>query len=507
MSALKIVVALLGIALAAVSIKILTKEDPLPPPNERVNEYNFDRLRSGMTQTQVEAILGLPDKTTRGEIVQLERLGAADLQGTIQEQPDPSDGSRLIVYRGRDDETIEVLFSSKEATVLAAEYDVSDYPVMYRGPRVAKRSQDLAAVSARRSVGTSEIQKQKETVARYNRRKTLEKRSGSAFYSKETPDQPATASADAAPASTSASIASNSAAKSAPLQQPVAQQPSEVIQTGSAAASPETPKQAAPSEINPMPTAKQIPAIRVKPKAPPTGPMEIKLPSGKILSESVPKFDLPQPWPGRIFPPNPTVFVANHPNNTIRGVFVLKKPKFHGPAVTLHDNGRIEAVAFYADGKLHGPVRMWTDQKERLLYAEYKNGNKHGLTCLYSDKLPWLVQEWDSASLQKEYLVQSVEGLPVLLSASDLGGAEAEEYARAKEQLDSIEQKMHNNEIAFKRNLVDWYRKEVKKAKPPVAKTAKKQPMPPNNHLQPANTFMLQPNEMQWRNALIRAAN
>jgi hypothetical protein len=496
MSTLKIVIALFVVGIAAIVINLITHQDPPKPPNEHVNETNFDRLRAGMKPDKVEAILGPPDQSAQGEIIQLERLGAADLQGTIEEVSQPASGGRLYIYCGRDDEVIEILFSEKDDTVIAAEYSVSDYPVIYRGPRVAKRSQDLAAVSARRSVGTDELQKQKETLTRYNRRKQLEKRSRGSFYSKETPDSVA----DESKAPTS-ELPAAEPSKTASPPKTVANQ----VQPPSLVTSHAPSQQRQPSEIHPTPEAKQIPAPSAPLVRKPTGPIELKLTSGRTLSDSSPKFELPNPWPDKIFPSSLAVYVAHNPDQSIRGVLANKKPSFHGPAVTLYDNGHIETVAFYAEGRLNGPVRMWTDQKEKQLYSEYKSGNKNGLTCLYIEKLPRLIQEWDAASMQQEYFVRLIDGQAILTQPSALSGDDAEEYAKAKDQLSAIEQRMHDNEIAFKRNLVDWYRKEIKKTKPPVAKSSKKPASPANARPPMTSMFLPQPTDPQWRNALIQA--
>ena len=79
------VVLLLGLASAI--YYFVTSKPPEQPPNDRVQEENFDRLQAGMTEQQVESILGA-HKRVRGEVLQLERPGSADLQVTIQEQPD-----------------------------------------------------------------------------------------------------------------------------------------------------------------------------------------------------------------------------------------------------------------------------------------------------------------------------------------------------------------------------------------------------------------------------------
>ena len=193
-----------------------------------------------------------------------------------------------------------------------------------------------------------------------------------------------------------------------------------------------------------------VPAAKAKAAGGQPGPFRISLPSGKLLTQSLPTFELPQPWPDRLFHRGTTVFVAKAPGDVVRAVFALNKTKLHGASATFHDNGRLETVAFYADGKLNGPLRAWTDRKERLFYAEYANGKKNGLVCLFSSQLPWLVQEWDKA-LEHEHLVQYVDQSPKVVSSPDLVGAAAAEFSHAKEQLVELEQKLQDNENEFRR--------------------------------------------------------
>ena len=193
-----------------------------------------------------------------------------------------------------------------------------------------------------------------------------------------------------------------------------------------------------------------------------SGPFRITLPSGKVVTESIPAFDA---WPDRLFPQGAAVFVAKGPGGAVRGVFTLAKTKLHGPAATLYDNGHLEMIAFYADHKLQGSVQIWTDQKERLFYAEYKNGDAQGLVCLFRGRLPWLVQEWNRATLEHEYLVQCVGQSPTVLPTADVAGSEAAELVRARQRLTDLQDKIESDEREFKRKLADWLRKEDQKAK------------------------------------------
>lgn len=269
----KVLVIFLTLGLVAGAYHLITSKDPVQPPNDSVHEENFDRLRAGMTEVQVESILGSPHRKVGGEIVQLERPGSIDLQGTVQEQPDSPDGSKMNVYLGRNEESIEVLFSAQKGTVIAAEYHVGDYPVIYRGPRVAKRSEDLIAIASSRIVGSSEKQKQKATLAMYQRRKMLEKHRSDAFFGPTDPDS------TSSPVSLPAPIPS----ESHPSQGQSSQQ---FLPAGKSPAPAAAPAATPPPTKPPVP----VPAVEANVASGQSGPFKINLPSGKVLTKSLPTF-------------------------------------------------------------------------------------------------------------------------------------------------------------------------------------------------------------------------
>ena len=184
MSVQKALVIFLAVVLAATAYQFITSRPPSEPSNDCVHEFAFDRLRAGMTEAEVEGILGQPHKTISGQVVRVERLESPTMSWAIEEQRDDANGNVLKVYCGRNEESIAVLFLTETRKVTAAEYRVSDCPVIYVGPSAFTRSKTIAAASMPRLVLSDEVQKQEQNLSRYQRRNALgESRAGSSFAS------------------------------------------------------------------------------------------------------------------------------------------------------------------------------------------------------------------------------------------------------------------------------------------------------------------------------------
>ena len=417
----------------AVAYHLTTDKGRPSPPNERVNEQNFAQLRNGMSAVDVEDILGAANRTTSGELLQVQRLESNDLKCTIEEALGQQSDDVMKAFHGPNDESIRLLFSAKDGTLTAGEYRISNFPVLYRGPRTSNRSKSYAAIATGRSTDPEEKRKQKENLARYQRRKKLENTSTNTFFGNASPD--------------------DSAASSRPSELRASEMQPAKTELKQPAESPRSPERVTPA-----------PAIAAKMVVHRPGPPRIELPSGKVLTDTVPAFEPPPQWQETFFPKGAIVFVDRRTDLAVQGVASLSKSKLHGATAAFYDGGRLETVAFYAEGKLHGPLRLWTDQKQPLLYAEYKNGNKHGLVCLYRDQAPWLVQEWDSAKLRQESLVGYDGDAPKASPATD-PAVDAEALAQAQQQLKELEEEIRRNENKLKSHLVDWTRKEDRKTK------------------------------------------
>jgi hypothetical protein len=72
-------------------------------------------------------------------------------------------------------------------------------------------------------------------------------------------------------------------------------------------------------------------------------PLSIRLASGAALTESM--LSIPAGWQQSLFPAGIAPFVDTYPNDTVRGVFTLKKSRLHGWAATLYENGRLQTLA------------------------------------------------------------------------------------------------------------------------------------------------------------------
>ncbi len=286
---------------------------------------------------------------------------------------------------------------------------------------------------------SEETRKQQEEVACYRRKKALANRGGGSFFDNS--------SDGASDSFIPTDVAPASRVKAAPT----------VGQTTTAVAEPIRVRQLVDRRAAPQTAAADTIAKR-------SGPLRIELPSKKVLSDSAPSFTAPVQWRQKFFPQGVDVYVARRGGNVVQGVFALNKSKPHGASATLHDNGRLKTIAFYSEGRLNGPVRTWTDEKQRLLYAEYRNGDKQGLVCLYRQEKPWLVQEWDRAKLQREYLVSCDSESPAVLSSVDIQGNRAE-LADALGQLNDLEEEMRLEHSRIRSEISRWASREDRRVK------------------------------------------
>lgn len=196
--------------------------------------------------------------------------------------------------------------------------------------------------------------------------------------------------------------------------------------------------------------------------------VSITLPTGKVLTETM--LDLPHSWQQKLFSQGAVPYVANYPNDDVQGVFNLENGKLDGAAAVFYESGRLRTLVFYKDGRRNGVLKQWRDIGDqaffdRLLYAEYLNGKKHGLVCLFRVGLPWLIQEWDKDMPQREYLVKHIAGAPTTIPEGEMSPDQIVEHRAAKKQLAAMEEEMTENEARVKRQLSEWSRKEVERAR------------------------------------------
>jgi antitoxin component YwqK of YwqJK toxin-antitoxin module len=457
----KIIVGLLTIFIASATYYFLTKKEPEPPPNERVVEGIFAQLRSEMTEDQVESLLGSPHKKMGGDIVRIDLADSPDPKYAIEEQPLTEGGNPLNFYQGRNKESIVVLFSGRKGTVAAVEYRIGDYPVLYRGPRIAKRTAPMRMTSQGRVAGTDQEQEQRELLAQYERRKELEKNfvAGSFVTSQESAAKPAdpppqpSSIASAAGASVQPSPPVGSLASLPTSPSPESLKPAPAASAPSVSASPATPVAPAPARTNSVPSKGQ--------------PLKITLPSGKMLTDATLALGASASWQGGGLSGGAASYQETHPSGSVRGRYSVSKGKLNGPATTYYENNSVESMASYMDGQLHDVLSVWDEKHERLLYAKYTRDNKDGIVCLFRSKWPWLVQEWSKGALQHEYLVRYVDENADVLDAAKLeeGTDDETDCSEARRQLDDLQKRLLRNAKDVKQKVIEDFRKEQKKAK------------------------------------------
>jgi hypothetical protein len=133
MNAGKLFGVLLAILAGVAGWELITAPSPRQAPNKRVNDAMFDQLLPGMSEGQIETLLGLPHTVEGGQIVRVQESDAPEEAHEIQPKRRNVGDDILNTYEGLDHERIRVLFSGQSHQALAVEYCVDDAPVLYKG--------------------------------------------------------------------------------------------------------------------------------------------------------------------------------------------------------------------------------------------------------------------------------------------------------------------------------------------------------------------------------------
>ena len=113
--------------------------EPPRASNYNVNEHNFLRAWAAGADAQIATILGNPDASGEGALVQVPGNVGAEVLYSIAETCDQPDKDRFRYFRGVNNEQIRLLVSGRTNTLIAAEYLVDGTPVFYLGPKAGGR--------------------------------------------------------------------------------------------------------------------------------------------------------------------------------------------------------------------------------------------------------------------------------------------------------------------------------------------------------------------------------
>jgi antitoxin component YwqK of YwqJK toxin-antitoxin module len=454
MSTPKIIAGLLTVIVASAAFYWFTRKEPEQPPNDRVNSENFrqlqsemERLRLNMTEAQVESILDLPHRTAGGQIVKEERPDSPDARFVLEELPNGEGGNLLNLYLGPRKQSIAVLLSAEKRIVIAAEYRVRDDSLKYVGPLKANRIRELRPLTHPRFLDDQERREQDEED------KMVEELKDSLSRPTVKPPEPA-------PQPLPTTVA-----QPTPPVQPSPQASAVVPSTALPTPEPSTPAPVVPAPIGSAPPTAPVTPVPASQAPSKPQPLQITLPSGKMLTDATVPFGVPIPGQGGGVFGGGMPYQDTHPNGNVRCRYSVGKGKLNGPATTFYDDNCVESTATYVDGELNGVLRVWNEDKERLLYAEYRKNNRDGLVCLWRKNWPWLVQEWSKGALKHENLVKDVDEKPVVLDAAKPGEAEDEEFAQARQQLRELQKSLSRNTDEVKQKARDQFKKEEQKSK------------------------------------------
>jgi len=131
----KVLAIVLCLMMIGVFIEEVLRPAAAPPTNNAVNERTYKSLREGMSEAEIQAMLGLPHSTSGGVIARVDNQDSAGFKYAIQPRKTGSTVDRMNLYQGPDEESIRVLFSGETGRVIAMEYRVAELPVLYKGHR------------------------------------------------------------------------------------------------------------------------------------------------------------------------------------------------------------------------------------------------------------------------------------------------------------------------------------------------------------------------------------
>ncbi len=151
---------IVGVLLAA-----LVGCEPPRASNYNVNEHNFLRAWAAGADAQIATILGTPDVSGEGEVVQVPGSAGAEVFYSVAETCDQPDKDRFRYFRGVNNEQIRLLVSRRTNTLIAAEYLVDGTPVFYLGPKAGGRM--LAVQPRDRARGDAEFLARKKQVVEF----------------------------------------------------------------------------------------------------------------------------------------------------------------------------------------------------------------------------------------------------------------------------------------------------------------------------------------------------
>jgi len=114
-------------------VELLMAPHPSEAPNPRVSDGVYERVMPGMSEKQIEEILGPPHDIRGGEVVKFEEPDSHEAGFEIQERPVRPTSDILNIYRGLNGERILVLLAVGNRTAVGVQYSIEGVPVLYKG--------------------------------------------------------------------------------------------------------------------------------------------------------------------------------------------------------------------------------------------------------------------------------------------------------------------------------------------------------------------------------------
>lgn len=217
------------------------------------------------------------------------------------------------------------------------------------------------------------------------------------------------------------------------------------------------------NDVQPVEAPQEVAVVEaVEPEPPPPPRFEsVSLASGATVSRKLYAFDRSRML--GMFGGRRDYFVHLNDDHLITGAYAYAEDKLSGPAVTYavpYTSDMPFAVTGYEGSQRDGDTWIWDEQGQMVLWAVYRSGRKHGPLCLLRDGMPWFVQDWRSDALRGQYVVELHDNQWTARELSADRPADQELLSLAMANLESIEQKLTQQEQLHKREFGAFHREE-----------------------------------------------
>ncbi len=221
-----------------------------------------------------------------------------------------------------------------------------------------------------------------------------------------------------------------------------------------------------PDKTSPAPR-KTTKGISPKPS---TDELNIELPSGATVSQSLLRNDLPfilREFERSVQAKDAPVVALSRRNGRPLALVQHDGGVLHGPALLLYRTGQVKMLIKYDHGNRDGWLKTWDNRKHKRLWCRYVHGRRSGPACWFEDDQLRLIVEYRHNKPIAYHLIR--QGQLAASYDDQKTAAEDKEAARLLADLEKFDEELTARQRELKqlvrRHHQQWRRRQVAQAK------------------------------------------